>query len=179
VERATTLAYCQELDLPRVEDPSNQSRAYTRNRVRLELLPALEAFNPAIRSVLARLADLAAEDERALESTADALQAELARGAGPDSVSYDLQAWRRQPRGIQRRLLRRALHQLLGQLVDVPAAPIDDALDLLASSHGRQAYHLPGGVELEATGTQVVLRLHGRAQPPHQPKSWGNNPPRV
>ena len=44
VARSTTLAYCAELGLALVEDPSNQSRAYTRNRVRLDLLPVLEAL---------------------------------------------------------------------------------------------------------------------------------------
>ena len=53
VSRATTLAYCQEVGLDHVEDPSNLSGAYTRNRVRLELLPLLERFNPGVRGIVA------------------------------------------------------------------------------------------------------------------------------
>src|SRR5207249_1329542 len=62
IDRATTQAYCAFFGQPVVEDPSNQSRAYTRNRVRLDLLPVLERFNPAVRSVLSRTAELAADD---------------------------------------------------------------------------------------------------------------------
>src|SRR5438552_1202652 len=40
VTRPATLAYCAEFGLPVIEDLSNLSRSYTRNRVRLDLLPA-------------------------------------------------------------------------------------------------------------------------------------------
>ena len=179
LERRITLAYCQELGLSVVEDISNRSRRYTRNRVRLDLMPALETFNPAIRTVLARLADLVAEDEAALAHEAAAVQVLLARQAEPGSLAYDRTGWRAQPRAVQRRVLRLGLHQLLGALIDVPAAPIEDALDLLQSTRGCQAYHLPGGIELRTAEADFVLRLHGRARAPTRPKSWGIGPPCV
>ena len=179
VARETTLAYCEELGLPRVEDPSNQSAAYTRNRVRLELLPILERFNPAVRTVLARTADLAAEDDQALDDLARSLFGALARRVDADTLEIDLAEWWPRARAVQRRLLRLGLATLLGGLVDVPSSPIEDALDLLQSTSGERAYHLPGGVELVTAGSHFVLRLHGRAKPPRQPKRWGIAPPRV
>lgn len=173
VSRATTLAYCHDLRLPRVDDPSNQSRAYTRNRVRLDLLPVLEGFNPAIRDVLARTADLVAEEKEALDAVAQAAFLDLARRVDTDTLEVDRDAWRTQPRGLQRRLLRLCLAALLGDLVDVPTAPIDDALDLLQSATSERSYHLPGGVELVVGAPRCVLRLHGRARAPKHTKSWG------
>src|ERR671933_2022054 len=79
VSRATTLAYCAEAGLTVIEDASNQSRDFARNRVRLDLLPALERYNPAIRDVLARTADLVAEDLGALEAVAEGLYASAVR----------------------------------------------------------------------------------------------------
>jgi tRNA(Ile)-lysidine synthase len=179
VSRATTLAYCQELGLARVEDASNQSGAYTRNRVRLELLPVLERFNPGVRALLARTADLVAEDDHTLDDLAHTRFADLARPAA-DSLEIDADAWRRQPRGLQRRLLRLGLARLLGGLLDVPDAPIEDALDLLDSAAAGRSYHLPGGVELSVeAGHRFVLRVQGRAQAPRRAKSWGKPPPRV
>src|SRR5216683_3037364 len=93
VSRPTTLAYCAEFGLSVVEDASNQSRTFTRNRVRLDLLPALEHFNPAIRTVLARTADLAAEDIAALDALVDALHAGLARPTAPGVLAYELGMW--------------------------------------------------------------------------------------
>jgi tRNA(Ile)-lysidine synthase len=183
IARATTRAYCSQLGLALVEDPSNQSRAFTRNRVRLDLLPALEAFNPAIRTVLARTADLAAEDVSVLEAFVDELHARLAHRAQPETIEYDLVQWRAQPRALQRRLLRRGLAVLVGGLVDVRAAPIDDALDLLQSATPAQAYHLPYAVELCVQSDVFILRLHGRARPkkaiPKTQKTWDVEAPRV
>jgi hypothetical protein len=143
------------------------------------LLPALERFNPAIRTILARTADLAAEDIAALDALVEALHAGLARSAAPGVLEYGLVAWRAQPRGMQRRLLRRGLESLLGGLVDVPAAPIDDALDLLGSGTPSQTYHLPYGVELCIESAIFLLRRHGRARQRNQGKTWGVERTRV
>jgi tRNA(Ile)-lysidine synthase len=164
VERSTTLAYCAAFGLALVEDASNQSRVFTRNRVRLDVLPVLERFNPAIRQVLARTADLVADDMAALDGLVLDLHAALAHQLAPDVLKYDLLAWRAQPRGLQRRLLRRGLECLLGTLQDVPASPIEDALDLLRSSQPGQAYHLPDGVELVCQLEDFELRRHGAAR---------------
>jgi tRNA(Ile)-lysidine synthase len=178
VARSITQAYCAEIGLAVVEDASNQSRAYTRNRVRLDLLPALEEFNPAIRTVIARTAELASEDLAALDAQIAELHATLAHHQG-DQIEYDLQLWRDQPRALQRRLLRRGLESLLGILVDVRAAPIDDALDLLQSGNPAQAYHLPYGVELSLQARAWRLRLHGQARPRTGANTWGVEVPRV
>jgi tRNA(Ile)-lysidine synthase len=179
IPRATTRAYCEQLGLALVEDPSNLSRTYTRNRVRFDLLPALEAFNPAIRAVLARTADLAAEDDAVLDALVDDLHARLARSPQPEVVEYDLPVWRAQPRALQRRLLRRGLESLLGGLADVHAAPIDDALELVQAGLPERTYHLPYGVELCVLSETFVLRLHGRARPRLRQKTWEVEGPRV
>jgi tRNA(Ile)-lysidine synthase len=166
VNRSTTLVYCSQFELPLVEDASNQTRAYTRNRVRLDLMPLLEQFNPAIRDVLARTADLAAEDTAAL----DALVAERHAALVHDG-QISLADFRALPRALQRRVLRSALSALSNELVDVGNAPIEDALDLLKTSQPRQAYHLPYGVELCIGPESFWLRQGGGARQ-RQQKSW-------
>jgi len=180
VPRSTTLAYCAELDgVTLLEDASNQSRAYTRNRVRLDLLPVLEAFNPAIRAVLARTADLAAEDVAALDALVEQRYADMVRSPAQDVLEYDLGLWRNQPRALQRRLLRRGLEFLLGGLVDVRMSPIEDALDVLTSGTPSQTYHLPHGVELCLRPLTFLLRLHGAARSRGTPKRGGTELSRV
>ena len=71
------------------------------------------------------------------------------------------------------------LESLVGNLVDVRAAPIDDALDLLQSGTPTQAYHLPNGIELCLLSDIFILRLHGRARPRTRPNTWDSEVPRV
>jgi tRNA(Ile)-lysidine synthase len=190
VSRATTLAYCAEAGLTVIEDASNQSRDFARNRVRLDLLPALEGYNPAIRDVLARTADLVAEDLAALEAVVEGLYAGVVRGGGrgqdagqassaAEVVELDLAVFRGQPRGLQRRLLRRALRSLLGSLVDVRASPIEDALDLIRSGTPSQTYHLPHGVELCIGSETFLLRMHGKARHRTRRNTWDSQVPRL
>jgi tRNA(Ile)-lysidine synthase len=180
VARATTLAYCVENGLRIVEDPSNQARTYTRNRVRLDLLPMLEQFNPAIREVLVRTAETVADDVAVLDEIVSTLHRELERPAGPDVVAYDLLGVRAQPSALQRRLLRHGLGRLLGTLDDIHAAPIEDALQLVRSGRAGQAYHLPYGVELVIGPVNVELRRYGAAQRRSTSRNiWGYGGPRV
>jgi tRNA(Ile)-lysidine synthase len=174
IPRETTLAYCTQLELSLVEDASNQTRVYTRNRVRLDLLPLLEQFNPAIREVLARTAELAADDLAVLDATVADQRAALERDG-----EYDLSVFRAQPRAMQRRLLRLALRSLTGGLTDVADAAVEDALDLLQTGQPEQTYHLPHGVEVGIKHQTFVLRRNDHARPRKSDKTWESVVPRV
>jgi tRNA(Ile)-lysidine synthase len=84
VTRADVLDYLRELDQPFRDDATNADTAFTRNRIRHELLPLLKTFNPQIVTGLCRLTEQAEETTDVLEGEAARLlrRVELAR-AGP------------------------------------------------------------------------------------------------
>ena len=193
VARSITLEYCMDAGLHVVEDASNRTRAYTRNRVRLDVLPLLEQFNPAIRTVLARTADLAADDLAALDHVVGQILPRMRSHLPVDETSssgaermaqdqqFDLRLFRSQSRALQRRVLRAGIAALSGGLVDVPDAPIEDALDLLQTSGANRAYHLPYGIELCIGAQAFSLQRGGRARQrqPQLRKKWAAVVPRV
>jgi tRNA(Ile)-lysidine synthase len=67
VHRASVLDYAAWHGVAYLEDPSNQSRAFLRNRVRLDLLPALLRARPALGAELLGLAAGAAQWRRDVE----------------------------------------------------------------------------------------------------------------
>jgi len=71
LRRAHLTAFLEREGRAWVDDPSNESRAFLRNRVRHELLPALRRFDPTIDAALLATGQRAAEWRRELDALVD------------------------------------------------------------------------------------------------------------
>lgn len=63
VRRSEIEAWLRQLGQPWREDATNADIAYTRNRIRHELLPELTTYNPQIAKTLSQLAELARDED--------------------------------------------------------------------------------------------------------------------
>lgn len=133
VERVEIECYCAARDLSPRHDASNDEPHHLRNRVRHELLPLLESYNPGIRRVLMRLADTASTDMEIIEHATRLAYASTLVTAAPDAVTMDRLAWQQLPVGLQRATLREAIRHLKGSLTDLKYAGIEEARDVLNS----------------------------------------------
>ncbi len=70
VDRGTVRAFANHRNLPFADDPTNESRRYLRNRIRLDLLPALERARPGFGAELLALSERAAAVRAALDAVA-------------------------------------------------------------------------------------------------------------
>ena len=159
IRRAQTLALCAAAGVVPSRDPANDDPAYTRVRLRRDVLPALQSINPAIVPRLAALAGAVAVDRALLDDlTSDALQSLLADAgapaAPPTTVAFSRRALARQPRAIRARLLRRQVVALGGEAPDWDRTR---ALLRLAARGGHQV-QCAGGVVAEAAGDRLCLR---------------------
>src|SRR5439155_1369324 len=98
ISRHDIEAYLARLHLTPRRDPSNEDPRFTRNRLRQQLLPAIDAFDPAARELLARTADILGEEDRYLDDAIAHLSDDLVR---------DRVAFAKLPPALQRRLVRR------------------------------------------------------------------------
>ncbi len=103
--RAETEGLCRALRLRPRRDPTNADRAFLRNALRNELVPViLERFNIRAPEALARLADLARDDDALLdELAASALSPEVEESG----VRLDVAALLALHPALQRRVVRR------------------------------------------------------------------------
>ncbi len=118
----------REAGIDWVEDPTNADTAYTRNRIRHELVPALEAAFPAFRETFARSARHAAQAQSLLAGLA---ADDLAQVGEPPAISA-LQAL---PRARQANALRHWLRSLHG--VTASEAQPDELLDQIEACRTR------------------------------------------
>lgn len=73
VTRADVARYASDRGLVHIDDPSNLSRKYLRNRVRLDLLPAIARVRPEFAEEMLGIARRAAAWREELEAVVDAL----------------------------------------------------------------------------------------------------------
>lgn len=126
--REEVLAYCRECRLDPLFDRTNLDTTIFRNRLRHELIPDLETYNPAIRQVIWRSARVLEGDNAVLEGIVQTAWEACAFEHGPDYVGLDLRTLQKQAVGVQRHLLRRAIAELKPTLRDVDFESIARAL---------------------------------------------------
>lgn len=157
--------YLRDLGQNWREDASNQDFKYTRNRIRHELLPSLEEWNPRLRESLGQMAELARDEEAFWNQQVSWLAPQVilagkpVRGGGRAAaavVAVDVTRLADQPVALQRRLLREAASRLGAQL---DFAATENLRQLALSGKASQKCTLPGGLLAERSHRE--LRLSG------------------
>jgi tRNA(Ile)-lysidine synthase len=131
VRRADVEAYCAAHDLEPRFDRSNLDTTYYRNRLRHELLPFLETFNPRIREVILRSASVLAADYDYLRQQRDKAWAHTIRAEGDEAIAFDLTRLRGLSTSLQRSIIREAIHRLRRSLRNIDWVHVENALVVL------------------------------------------------
>ena len=100
VWRDEILAYLAERNLEPIKDPSNQDTTFLRNRVRHELIPSLEEYNPKVRQAIWNTANILHEDLSILESSFGEAWLECLLEEGSTFISFNIYILKKQPVGI-------------------------------------------------------------------------------
>lgn len=167
VDRQETVSYCRLFKLKPRDDSSNKSLVFLRNRVRLELLPALRKYNQQIDAALLRLATIAADQLGYIEAQASTLWNEIASTEG--SVIYlDKKKMLNLSVTMQRTLFRMAIEHISGNLKDIESDHIEKMLNLLSGSSGRSIC-LPRELKLSVEYERLALAFKETTSPPFPP----------
>lgn len=155
ITRDEITRYAAFCELRFIDDPSNSSRAHLRNRVRLDLLPALESAAPGFSASMLTLASRAAVVRVRLEEAVDAIGLIHGEDAGGSTVAVPAAAFA----GLDT--------DSIGALWPAIAARIGVALDWRGTRRlvaftidGKRGGRIPlsGGVEVLRTPTTFVIK---------------------
>jgi len=139
VSRTEIEAYTKKHNLDYVQDASNHSQTYTRNRVRHTVLPAMEtAINPkAVRTIATNTTWLRAEEEYIEEIAQETLIACTVK-----EIGLSIPKLENLHPAIARRVIRLFIAQYR-QLSDITVKHVQAVLDLTRAKTGKEA-HIPG-----------------------------------
>jgi tRNA(Ile)-lysidine synthase len=164
--RAEIEVYLNALGQSWREDSSNRHLTFTRNRIRHELLPLLESWNPRLREHLAQMAELARDEESWWLTELKRLAPQIlmsgrpVRGGGraaKDSapmLSIDVTRLAALAPALQRRLLRYAARQLEA----TPDFVATESMRALAlTGRAGQKLELADGLRIERTHRELRL----------------------
>jgi tRNA(Ile)-lysidine synthase len=161
IRRAEIREYLSELNQPFHEDSSNANRDFTRNRLRLDLLPRLAAeYNPEVIAALVRLAEIARDAQQAIEAGVEDLlgRAVSLADPSPERVTIDCH-----PLMSANRHLVREMFVAIWRRQDWPQQAMGfaewDALAGMVLDPDRLAppRNLPGNIRAQKTGEQLTL----------------------
>lgn len=151
--RAEIEDYLRGRGLEWCEDASNRDTTYLRNRIRHELLPLLETYNPAIRAGLVSTAERIAGDEALLtELTETAFSSTYCREG--DRIVASIRQLRNLHPALQRRTLRQAFNLVAGTLAGLSQRHISSICDLVISERPNSRLDLPHFI--------IILRAYDR-----------------
>ena len=140
-------AYLEENGIAHIEDETNTSRAYARNRLRLDLWPALEELHGGARENIVRCANLVRQENAYLNG----LAAQYLPETGTEISCEILQ---KAPPVLQGRILRQMMARLPSGKKDVGAVHVE-ALEKLCSEKG--VLSLPGGMAARCDGRTLSI----------------------
>lgn len=152
--------YCLENNLHPAMDQSNFDVTFYRNRIRLELIPELESYNPQVKRHLWQTAMLLGEENAILEQTSTEMQEKVILNHGNGWVIADLANLRGIPPVYQKKTIRSIIFGLRNSIRDVDYEMVTRAIDFLHQARRGQILQLAHGVDLLAlSDTQILFVL--------------------
>lgn len=179
-------------------DESNQETQFLRNRLRHELLPYLEQYNPNVKQLLRQTAKIVAADVALLDEQLDRVWSQLhALGNPADNrplsqskpistssicetperpniekqtpISLNLRMWRELPLSLKRATLRRAFQHINQTDHDLTFAHVETAIEVISRGQTGTKVQLPKGVEVTVRYNRLIISTESVSVDPLMP----------
>ena len=166
ISHQETEAYCAEIGFTPRLDSSNFDEAFTRNRIRHQLMPKLTTFNPSIKKALSRLAlaatnDIAYIDQQVLSIWPSIATIEL------NCVKINRSDFNKQHPSLQSHILHKAYIIVTGDSLYLNSQQIGAMKSLTTKGSGR-SFSLPRGFEFLTTYDHISISKRDPSQERHE-----------
>lgn len=161
--RADIEKYCRDNKLdPRI-DSTNLEPIYSRNKIRLELIPYIKAnYSPGIERSLSTMAELLREDKDFIDTYVDLVYSHMAIKE-KDRILIDIEDFKRLHIAIKKRIVRRAIEDIKGDLNGIESKHVDLILSAVDTGTTGAAVELPGHIKAKVSYKRLnIMNLSGK-----------------
>lgn len=150
--------YCVENNLqPRI-DSSNLKKIYTRNKIRLELIPYIKnEFNPKIIDTINRMGSLVSADNNfILQCAKDALNEVIIKHT-KEYIKLSREKLIKLHESVISRIIRMIIEEFCGNITDIEYVNIDNAIEFLHNAKTGSSIDLPKGLKFKRNYNELII----------------------
>ncbi len=159
LQRSIIISYLRKNNIAFRVDPTNKQTKFTRNKIRLKLLPLLEKeYNQSTKKLLANLSLGITADYDYLEEQVVTIFNKLSQQTkGSNAIAFELSQLKKQHLAIRRMLIRKAIEHVNGNTNKITLDHSQEAEDLLTHRKTGSIVCLPHKLCIRKDSTQLVI----------------------
>jgi tRNA(Ile)-lysidine synthase len=161
--RRQIMSYLEAKGLSHVTDSSNLDPDFMRNRIRHHLIPVLQsAYNPGIIQTLNRFGEIFRSEEEWLRDVLDPVFESVVTHTEKNSVRLSLKGLRGLHEAVRRRVIRKAIAAVKGDLRRISFAHVAAATRLLRADCEGRSLDFPDRIRIQKIGDALVITQEKR-----------------
>ena len=150
--------YIERNGIPTVLDRTNLMPIYTRNKIRLELIPYIEEnFNPNIINTLWRTSIISQVDSNFLEKYSKERYTDIVVKEDKDYIALNSKKFLREDKSIQQRIIRNAILEIDGSLQGISEVQVTSALSMFLINETGKEFHLSNNIVAKTSYERFIL----------------------
>ncbi len=150
--------YCQEHKIEYRIDSTNKETIYFRNKIRLDLLPLLsQDYNKNIKDIILHLQSIISEVSAYLQQKTELLFREIVKVEGRARIIVDLKKFNPVDSVLKRRIIRKSIEVVKGNLYSISFTHNDEILKLTKSKSGEKEISLSGNLRVKKSYDQLII----------------------
>ncbi len=153
------LGYCDENCIEYITDSTNIDKAYTRNRIRHDLIPSLKGINPSLLAAISRMTENIAEDELFLRQCAKNFLL-----TSSDSCGIKLPEFNNAHASLQRHVIFEFVKNSVG--ISLEDKHIKGIIELCRAAAKHSEFHFTGEFCAVIEGDRLTLKKKGDIKSP-------------
>ena len=157
LRRADIRSYLCSRNLKYFVDSSNLQPGYLRNKIRLELMPVLEKYQPRLAERLSRMAEILGDESRYLDLVARSWLGEESRQGAEGLLLLPLLPFLKLPPAIRNRVAREAINKVKGNLRRISHKHIRAINALAEAAEPQGILNLPDGLAVRKRYGSLVF----------------------